>query len=165
LSELGIHDFSVLAGEKREPLWPPEIVGSITHTAGFAAAVVARRGEVEALGIDCEIIASVDAELWERICTPTEREHLAQLPQAQAQRQAASIFAAKEAFYKCQFPVSRKWVGIEDVTIEVSAGTFRVIPEIRLPVADEWVGSLVGRYEFREAWVVAGVTALFSSRV
>ena len=160
LSELGFGAVSVLAGEKREPLWPPEIVGSITHTTGFAGAVVARRSEVEALGIDCEIIASVDADLWERICTPTERERLAQLPRAQAQQQAALIFAAKESFYKCQFPVSRAWVGFEDVSIEVSAGTFRIIPEVRLPVADGWVASLVGRYEYREPWVVAGVSAL-----
>jgi len=160
LSELGIHDFSVLAGEKREPLWPPEIVGSITHTTGFAGAVVARRREVEALGIDCEIVASVDAELWERICTPAERARLERLPRAQAQQQAALIFAAKEAFYKCQFPVSREWVGFEDVTIGISADSFRIIPEVRLPVADEWVAALVGRYEYREPWVVTGVSAL-----
>src|SRR5580700_2118478 len=33
LSELGIEDFSLLAGEKREPVWPDGITGSITHTA------------------------------------------------------------------------------------------------------------------------------------
>lgn len=165
LIELGIHHYSVLAGEKREPLWPAEIIGSITHTTGFAAAVVARRSEVEALGIDCEIIASVDADLWERICTPTERARLEQLPQAQAQRQAALIFAAKEAFYKCQFPVSHEWVGFEDVTIEVSADGFRIVPQVHLPVADGWVASLAGRYEFREPWVVTGVSALICARV
>jgi 4'-phosphopantetheinyl transferase EntD len=159
LSELGMSHFSVLAGEKREPVWPPGITGSITHTTGFAAAVVARRSEVQALGIDCEVIASVDADLWERICTPTERARLEQLPQAQAQRQAALIFAAKEAFYKCQFPVSREWVGFEDVTIEVSGDGFRIIPQVHLPVADGWVASLAGRYEFREPWVVTGVSA------
>jgi 4'-phosphopantetheinyl transferase EntD len=165
LIELGIDNYSVLAGEKREPLWPPEIIGSITHTTGFAAAVVARRSDVEALGIDCEIIASVDAELWERICTPTERARLEQLPQAQAQRQAALIFAAKEAFYKCQFPVSREWVGFEDVAIEVFGGGFRIVPQVPLPVADGWVASLAGRYEFREPWVVTGVSALICARV
>jgi 4'-phosphopantetheinyl transferase EntD len=164
LSELGVHDFSVLAGEKREPLWPTEIVGSITHTTGFAAAVVARRSEVEALGIDCEVIASVGADLWERICTPTERARLEQLPQALAQREAALIFAAKEAFYKCQFPISREWVGFEDVTIEVLAGSFRIIPQVHLPVAHEWVASLAGRYEFRESWVVTGVSAPICAR-
>ena len=165
LAELGIRDFSLLAGEKREPLWPAGIVGSITHTTGFAAAVVARHGAIEALGIDCEVIESVGADLWERICTPAEQARLAQLPQAQARQQAALIFAAKEAFYKCQFPVSRAWVGFEDVTIEISAGRFRVVPQVRLPVTDEWVASVQGRYEYREPWVVTGVSVLNYSRV
>jgi 4'-phosphopantetheinyl transferase EntD len=165
LAELGIHDFSLLAGEKRQPLWPDGIVGSITHTTGFAAAVLARRGPIEALGIDCEIIDSVGADLWERICTPAEQARLAQLPEAQARQLAALIFAAKEAFYKCQFPVSREWVGFEDVMIEPSAGRFRIVPQVRLPVTDEWVASVEGRYEYREPWVVTGVTALNYSRV
>jgi 4'-phosphopantetheinyl transferase EntD len=159
LAELGIGGFSVLPGEKREPLWPAGITGSITHTTGFAAAVVARRSQVEALGIDCEVIASVDSDLWERICTRSERARLEGLPQAQAQRQAALIFAAKEAFYKCQFPVSRQWVGFEDVAIEASAGDFRIVPQIKLPVADGWVASLRGHYEFRDPWVVTGLSA------
>jgi|SRR3569833_228619 len=165
LAELGIQDFSLLAGEKREPLWPPDIVGSITHTTGFAAAVVTRRGPIEALGIDCEVIESVGADLWERICTPAEQARLHQLPEAQARQQAALIFAAKEAFYKCQFPLSRQWVGFEDVSIEVSAGRFRVVPQVRLPVTDEWVASVEGRYEYRDVWVVTGVTAQNCTRL
>src|ERR1051326_943715 len=43
LSELGILDFSLLSGTQREPLWPASVVGSITHTTGYAAAVVARQ--------------------------------------------------------------------------------------------------------------------------
>jgi 4'-phosphopantetheinyl transferase EntD len=161
LAELGIHNFSLLSGEKREPVWPQGIVGSITHTAGFAAAVVARgQGSIASLGIDCETIESVSPELWERICTPAEQARLAQLPEAQARRQAALIFAAKEAFYKCQFPVSREWVGFEDVEIEAATGRFRVVPQVRLPVTHEWVASVEGRYEYREPWVVTGVAAL-----
>src|SRR5262245_58473313 len=119
LAEFGIQGFSVLSGEKREPLWPPEVIGSITHTMGYAAAVVARRhSPIESLGIDCEIIESVSPDLWERICTAGEQARLAQLSEAEARQQAALIFAAKEAFYKCQFPVSRQWVGFEDVSIE-----------------------------------------------
>lgn len=160
LTELGIHDFSLLPGERREPLWPSEVIGSITHTTGFAAAVVGLRSRIQALGVDCEVISSLSDDLWESICTPAEQAYLASLPQAQAQQWAALIFAAKEAFYKCQFPVSREWVGFEAVTIEAFAGQFRVVPQIRLPVASEWVASLVGRYEFRECWVIAGVTAV-----
>jgi len=166
LDQFGIQRFSLLSGEKREPLWPPEIVGSITHTTGFAAAVVARGADVEALGIDCEVIESVGQDLWERICTPEEQARLGQLPEAEARRQAALIFAAKEAFYKCQFPLSREWVGFEDVSIEPQPdGTLRIIPQVRLPVANEWVAALKSRYEWREQWVVTGVTALICSRL
>jgi 4'-phosphopantetheinyl transferase EntD len=165
LSELGIQDFSLLAGERREPIWPDGITGSITHTAGFAAAVAAPRAEIAAVGVDCEIIESVDEELWSRICTPTEQSGLERLPVAERGRQAALIFAAKEAFYKCQFPVSREWVGFEDVDIEPTdwpavAGSFRILPQKALPVSDQWVASLVCRFQFRDRWVVTGVTAL-----
>jgi 4'-phosphopantetheinyl transferase EntD len=165
LSELGIPDFSLLAGAKREPIWPAGITGSITHTAGFAAAVAAPRSEIASVGLDCEIIESVDEELWSRICTPTEQARLARVPAAERGRQAALIFAAKEAFYKCQFPVSRQWVGFEDVDIEPTdwpavSGSFRILPQAGLPVSDGWVAALVCRFQFRDRWVVTGVTAL-----
>jgi 4'-phosphopantetheinyl transferase EntD len=166
LTELGKAEVSLLSGEKREPLWPTDIVGSITHTTGFAAAVVARCTEIEALGIDCEVVDSVGADLWERICTPAEQEWLEGLPETEAKQQAALTFAAKEAFYKCQFPLSREWVGFEDVSIETTvAGTFSIVPQVHLPVAKEWVANLVGRYQFRGPWVVTGVTALISVRL
>lgn len=165
LSELGIQNFSLLAGEKREPIWPDGITGSITHTAGFAAAVAAPRSQIVSVGVDCEIIESVDEELWSRICTPAEQARLARVPAAERGRQAALIFAAKEAFYKCQFPVSRQWVGFEDVVIEpsdrpASAGSFRILPQKDLPVSEGWVACLVCRFQFRERWVITGVTAL-----
>jgi 4'-phosphopantetheinyl transferase EntD len=165
LSEMGLEGFSLLAGERREPLWPPHVIGSITHTTGFAAAVVARGNDIEALGIDCEVVDSVGADLWERICTPGERQHLERLPEAQARQQAALIFAAKEAFYKCQFPKSHEWVGFEDVSIEASAGSFRIVPHVHLPVTAEWVATLAGRFLFRGPWVITGVTAVISARL
>jgi len=148
LCELGIQDFSLLSGAAREPLWPPAIGGSITHTTGFAAAVAARRTVVAAVGLDCEVIESVDEDLWSRICTPTEQARLRGLPEGEQSRQAALIFAAKEAFYKCQFPVSREWVGFEDVSIEplhwpATEGSLRIIPQTPLPVGNEWVSALL----------------------
>src|SRR5215469_4986180 len=59
LGELGIHEFSLLAGNRREPLWPASITGSITNTHGYAAAVVAHREDARAIGIDCEVVGSV----------------------------------------------------------------------------------------------------------
>jgi 4'-phosphopantetheinyl transferase EntD len=164
LRELGIAGFSLLSGQQREPLWPQSIVGSITHTTGYAAAVVAREADLKAVGIDCEIIHSVDEDLWSRICTAAELERLASLPAEERIRRAALTFAAKEAFYKCQFPLTRAWVGFEDVDIEpiqwpAAAGAFRIVPKIPLPVDDATVAGLVCRFLFREPRVLAAVTA------
>ena len=164
LGEFGIHAFSLISGEQREPLWPASIIGSITHTHGYAAAVVARRGTLRAIGVDCEVIDSVDEELWSRICTPSEIDRLAGLPPPERVRQAALIFAAKEAFYKCQFPLTRAWVGFEDVVIEpcdwpAAAGDLRIVPQKDLPVSDEFVASLIARFQFRDPWVIIGVSA------
>ena len=164
LRELGIRDFSLLAGEHREPLWPAAIIGSITHTHGYGAAVVARQRDLKSVGLDCEVIDSVDEELWSRICTPTEIERLAQLPPTERSRQAALIFAAKEAFYKCQFPLTRAWVGFEDVAIEpldwpAASGNLRILPQKELPLAPGVVARLVSRFQFRGPWVITAVTA------
>jgi 4'-phosphopantetheinyl transferase EntD len=164
LRELGILDFSLLAGEHREPIWPAAIVGSITHTRGYAAAVVARQRDLKSVGLDCEVIDSVDEDLWSRICTPTEIERLAQLPPAERGRQAALIFAAKEAFYKCQFPLTRAWVGFEDVVIEpldstATTGSLRIVPEKMLPLEAAVVAQLACRFQFRGPWVITAVAA------
>jgi 4'-phosphopantetheinyl transferase EntD len=164
LRELDIQDFSLLAGAQREPIWPAAIIGSITHTSGYAAAVVARQGDVRSVGLDCEVIDSVDEDLWSRICTPTEIERLAQLPPPGRGRQAALIFAAKEAFYKCQFPLTRAWVGFEDVVIEpldwpAITGSLRILPQKDLPMEPGAVARLVSRFQFRGSWVITAVTA------
>lgn len=164
LGELGIEDFSLLAGAKREPIWPDSIAGSITHTSGYAGAVVARQCHLRGIGIDCEVIESVDEELWSRICTPAEQDRLARLQPVERGRQAALMFAAKEAFYKCQFPITREWVGFEDVVIEpvewpASAGSLRIIPQKTLPLEARAVAALIGRFQFRDRWVITGVSA------
>jgi 4'-phosphopantetheinyl transferase EntD len=164
LGELGIVDFPVLAGARREPIWPASIVGSITHTHGYGAAVVARQGDLRGVGVDCEVIGSVDEDLWSQICTPTELERLAQWPSATRGHQAALLFAAKEAFYKCQFPLTGEWVGFEEVVVEplewpAPHGSLRIVPQNPLPLEAATVAALICRFQFRGPWVIAGVSA------
>ncbi|MBO0877952.1 MAG: 4'-phosphopantetheinyl transferase, partial [Pseudonocardia sp.] len=54
LAALGIAPAAILSGSRREPLWPPGAVGSMTHCAGYRAAAVARASDVAAVGIDAE---------------------------------------------------------------------------------------------------------------
>src|SRR5262245_52630631 len=41
LGKAGVVGFPVHIGRFREPLWPPDMAGSLTHCRGFAAAAVA----------------------------------------------------------------------------------------------------------------------------
>jgi 4'-phosphopantetheinyl transferase EntD len=162
LGELGITGFSLLSSKDRAPIWPPSIIGSITHTDGYRAAVVAHERDLRSLGVDCESVEAVDRELWSRICHPIELDRLARLEESPRQRQAALIFAAKEAFYKCQYPLTRQWVGFEDVVIEPAAwpadsGTFRVLPQKSLGLDAALIAGLHGRFLFRDRWAIAGI--------
>ncbi|MGH3274922.1 MAG: 4'-phosphopantetheinyl transferase family protein, partial [Streptosporangiaceae bacterium] len=54
LARLGQPPVAIVPGDRGEPRWPPGIVGSITHCAGYRAAAVGRAAEVLAIGLDAE---------------------------------------------------------------------------------------------------------------
>lgn len=123
LAEYGINGFDLLSAEDRQPIWPSGLLGSITHTDGFAAAVVAERDVALSLGIDVERIGAVHPELWPPICSPGELERLRTLPREQQSLTAALTFVAKEAFFKCQYPLARERFGFEEVELEQAASS------------------------------------------
>jgi enterobactin synthetase component D / holo-[acyl-carrier protein] synthase len=157
LTELAIEDFAVIAAPDRQPVWPAAIVGSITHTVGLCAAVVARRSQFAGLGVDTEIVGRVSAQLRPRICIAAELDWIDSLPEAQRAGAAALVFAAKEAFYKCQSPMTREWLGFMDVRIETAADTFQVIPTRSIALAELRTPPFAGRYRFHQEFVSAGV--------
>jgi 4'-phosphopantetheinyl transferase EntD len=163
LEALGITGFSLLPAPDRQPLWPVGVTGSITHTAGYAAAVVGRRGVLSSLGIDSEVVAEVHAELWPGIAAPGELARLRALPEAAGRAYAAVLFAAKEAFYKSQFPLTGEWLLFDDVVVEIAAdrngesGRFRVLPQRPLAIGREVRAELAGRYRLHGPFVTAGL--------
>lgn len=122
-SGLGIGNQTIPAGPNRNPVWPAEIVGSITHTAGFAIAVVARRELIAALGIDLEIVDAVSPGLWRGILTEAEIGRVSALPGDRQNRLATAIFCAKESFYKLQHPLTSLWLDFHDAEVEVAQET------------------------------------------
>jgi 4'-phosphopantetheinyl transferase EntD len=162
LAQFGIEDFPLRAAADRQPMWPPSLVGSITHTAGFCAAAVAERARILALGLDTEVVGDVNVEIWPSICTPADIAWVASQPGALRAAAITLIFSAKEAFYKCQYPLVGEAVNFHDVTIEAaqwggSAGVFRVHALRPLGVARHTEPPWAGRYLFHEGWVTAGI--------
>jgi 4'-phosphopantetheinyl transferase EntD len=104
--------------EDRAPIWPDGVVGSITHTGGFAAAAVAWAADIAGLGIDSErIIDPATARDIADICMVDEAT-LVEAPHGRSFCEFCTfVFSAKEAVFKCLFPLARKFLEFSDVRI------------------------------------------------
>lgn len=129
LDVFGMGGHALLRAADRTPTWPAAIVGSLSHSTRFCVAVVAGRDQFRGLGVDVEDIGPVTEELWPRICVPSELRWLRSRAKAERANAATLIFSAKEAFYKCQYTLSRHWLDFTDVQLDLdrsdlSAGQF-----------------------------------------
>lgn len=162
LAQLGIAGFPLLVGADRRPLWPEGVVGSITHTHGYGAAVAAPARQIRAIGVDAEVIGRVKPALWPKVCTPQEIAWLERLPQREQEQLAALVFSAKEAFYKCQYGLTQGWVGFQDVALDLAAcdprdGQFAVLPLQPLALARQLPPPWRGSFRFEADLVVSGM--------
>lgn len=119
-AEFGVVEGPIGVGQDRCPRWPPHLTGSITHTDGFSAAAVGSRRKFQAIGIDAERAGSVSQELWNHIFQLAEVQVLERLPAWQQAHVATLMFSAKEAFYKCQYAVTGRWLEFKDVAVTLS---------------------------------------------
>jgi 4'-phosphopantetheinyl transferase EntD len=123
LGELGVPATAIPNGERGEPLWPPGIVGSITHCQGYRASAVARIGPVLALGIDAEVNAALPAGVLDEVAFGRERELVADEAPVDIDGGLVHLdrllFSAKEAVYKAWFPLARRWLGFEDARVSI----------------------------------------------
>ena len=126
LAALGHTDFALRNDEARVPIWPTGVVGSLTHCEGFCAAVVAPDAVLLGVGIDAEPKRPLKARILQRISSEAERQHLASLPPAPGEGDwGLLLFSAKESFYKCYFPLARRFLGFRDAEIEFLPGEGR----------------------------------------
>lgn len=113
------------AGAGGAPSWPEGVVGSITHTDDDAVAVVVERGPYLAIGIDLESIAHA-ARTEDLLATVTTAQERAAAPSGLPL--AALVFSAKEAVYKCLYPLGGIFLEFHDVELAIDpAGRFRVL--------------------------------------
>jgi len=128
LAVLGINDFPLLPGHDRAPIWPSNVVGSVTHTEsspnGYCGVVVADSGLITGLGIDAEPRLPLPAELWPSILDEEERREA--LSTDEPGIGARLVFSAKETTYKALYPTLKQFLDFSDVHIEMhsEAGFF-----------------------------------------
>ena len=145
LARLGHPPAPIRTGPAREPLWPPGVVGSITHCPGYRAAAVARATDLACLGIDAEPNGPLPPGVLDSVSLPPERAMLTGLASTDPEiHWDRLLFSAKESIYKAWYPIAQRWLGFEDavVTLDRAARTFTaeiLIPGPLTHVAGHWL--------------------------
>jgi len=123
LRDLGFPDQPILAGGAREPLWPPGVVGSITHSAAVCAVLFGLSRDYRSVGIDLELSQLSHEGFAAMLLTPEER------PGIRSMDELRLVFSAKEAVYKAAYPLCRTFLDFQDVVIRLdrSSRTFRAV--------------------------------------
>jgi 4'-phosphopantetheinyl transferase EntD len=145
----------ILTGQRGEPIWPPGVVGSLTHCTGYRAAALARAREFASIGIDAEPHGSLPDGVCGIIARPEETDALAGLATAvPGVHWDRLLFSAKESIYKAWFPLTGLWLGFEDawVTIDPADGTFAVQLMIPGPLT-----ALAGRWAVRHGLILTSI--------
>jgi len=108
MSALQLSGYQAIApavGKNREPIWGPDVVGSITHTETVAGAIVAASARYLGIGIDCEALVddAVRENLLDDILTAHERALYEKLPYNHRAQFFTVAFSAKESLFKALF--------------------------------------------------------------
>ena len=112
LARLGVPECAITVAPNRAPNWPEGVVGSITHTDGFVAAVVGRADEYLSVGLDSQRIKEgrITPGMARLILQPTE---FPLVDSGQRDERLNLVFCAKESLYKCLNPLVNKFFGFE----------------------------------------------------
>jgi len=164
LTRLGVRVVAIPSGPHGEPLWPPGIVGSITHCRGYAACAVATADAVTALGIDAEPNEPLPPRVLEDVVRGRELDLVAAWPRRTSAEDQVDpsrlVFSAKEAVYKAWFPLTGRWLGFEDVELAVDPAGSEF--SARLLVAGPVVGGMpltefAGRWRLQNGIICTAV--------
>ena len=136
------------ANPDRTPVWPSGFTGSITHCDGFCGAVVARSREIAGIGFDAETAGPLPEDTRRIIYGPEEETHFSALPVIAGLDWPKLAFSAKEAFYKCFYPVTHAPLNFREVQLRFSLsggqnGAFEIVSDaaadfLRRPVQGRW---------------------------
>ena len=157
LRRLGAPAEAIPVGQKRAPVWPDGVVGSITHCTGFRAAAVAWSTTIRSVGIDAEVHDALPDGVLDAVSDAGERSVLAGLPAGICWDRV--LFSGKESVYKAWFPLAHRWLGFEDAELTPAPdGTFTVRLRVEGPIVDgAELTALSGRWAVRDGLVVTSV--------
>jgi len=159
LFRLGVGNFPLLVGPGRAPLWPKNVVGSISHCSNLCVVAATNDKVIKGLGVDVEMAGPLEISVRNLVCTEKEKQWLADTPPLIGADMAKIIFSAKESLYKCLFSFTRGPLDFMNVQVEFT----RQMNEFDVEFLNEEIAeclrqyNLTGRYYCSDDFVFTGV--------
>lgn len=104
LNQIGITDFNLINGSGNEPLWPENIIGSLSHTENYAICAIDHLNNYTGIGVDIQKCISIETanKIWPLIMSTVEKEllitNVIEFPVL-----LTIVFSAKESLYKALY--------------------------------------------------------------
>ncbi len=126
MAPFGYATAPILVAPDRAPVWPENVVGSLSHSTTACIALVASARNFVSLGVDLEEDLPLDAELIPEVCQDVEIRWLSDHPPVRRVRLARLVFSAKETAYKAQYPLTGELFGFDrfSVSFDFAKGLF-----------------------------------------
>ena len=129
LVQLGLPRVSIPMGHRRQPIWPTGFIGSISHCPELCCAVATSANEAASIGIDVDLAELLPSRLTGIICSDREVARLPKTSSPISDLWTKIIFCTKEAFFKCYYPITEKFIDFSEVDIDITvlspqSGTF-----------------------------------------
>ncbi|WP_035644282.1 4'-phosphopantetheinyl transferase [Bradyrhizobium sp. ORS 285] len=157
LGALGAAPIPLVPGPDRAPTWPRGFTGSISHCDNFCAVVVARSTDLISVGLDVENRRELDRAMQDLVLTPAERQWVATQREELRPTLPILIFSAKEAYYKCQYPVTSGFLDFQDVELAIDWASGTYTARVLKPAWPAAVACLSGRFLIDDDRVGCGV--------
>jgi len=155
LTLAGIDAPAVLPDERGAPVLPAGTVGSVSHKAALAVALVAR-GSAR-IGVDVELDGVLRQDISSHVLTDAEAAELAAFVGTARAREVVLRFSVKEAIYKALDPFVRRYVGFKEVSV-------KPLPDGRAAVASH-LPATEGRFAIAVRWIRWEQYVLATARV
>lgn len=161
LQRLGIEPAPIVRGKGGAPRWPDGVVGSITHCSGYRACAVAFSRHMTSIGIDAEPNEEAPDGVIGTVTDHAERAHLADLAAADTGISwDRLLFSAKESVYKTWFPLTGRWLGFGDASVEIDPVARSFTARLRVPgpiVNGVPHGTFSGRWIVSDGLIVTAI--------
>ncbi|WP_299024007.1 4'-phosphopantetheinyl transferase [uncultured Sulfitobacter sp.] len=155
---LGLPPRPIPMGQDRAPIWPDNVVGSISHSKNACVGAIGLRADWAGIGVDLEEATPLDPLLVAEVCTRNERVWLGQQPATERGLMAKLIFSAKEAAYKAQYPLSGALFGFEVLELVIDRSKSRFTASFLQSQGPFAAGAiLAGSYAHAAGLLVTGV--------